>query len=99
MPLGCGNCIHNMSDQLHEGSLLFVFSSKRFLAFFFLIYLGTIAGKLLGVLLNGLNDRNSTVKKTFGSTIGNLVKVTWSAHISNLAMFVLSICMENFWLY
>lgn len=33
------------------------------------------AGKLLLALLNGLNDRNVTVKKRFGSTIGHVVKV------------------------
>ena len=33
------------------------------------------AGKLLLALLNGLNDRNLTVKKRYASTIGHVVKV------------------------
>ena len=32
-------------------------------------------GKLLLALLNGLNDRNTTVRKRYASAIGNLVKV------------------------
>ena len=32
-------------------------------------------GKLLLALLNGLNDRNTTVRKRYASAIGHLVKV------------------------
>ena len=37
--------------------------------------LAPYAGKLLAALLNGLHDRNITVKKTYASAIGHLVKV------------------------
>ncbi len=35
------------------------------------------AGKLLAALLSGLHDRNITVKKTYASAIGHLVKVSF----------------------
>ncbi len=51
--------------------------------------LAPYAGKLLSAMLNGLNDRNITVKKSYASAIGHLVKV-WltyllkSVHFSSL---------------
>ena len=34
------------------------------------------AGKILGVLLNSLNDRNRMVRKSYASAIGHVVKVS-----------------------
>jgi hypothetical protein len=34
-------------------------------------------GKLLGALLNSLNDRNAAVRKCYAAAIGNLVKVSF----------------------
>ena len=35
-----------------------------------------IAGKLMGAFLQGLNDRNSSVRKNYASALAHLVKVS-----------------------
>ena len=34
-----------------------------------------VAGKLMGAFLQGLNDRNSSVRKNYASALAHLVKV------------------------
>ncbi|KAK2167662.1 hypothetical protein LSH36_25g00006 [Paralvinella palmiformis] len=46
--------------------------------------LSPYAGKLLGVLLNGLNDRNVSVRKSYASVIGHLVKVAKDSSVEKL---------------
>ena len=53
------------------------------------------AGKLLLALLNGLSDRNATVKKRYATTIGHLVKVHFS---TNICQFASSYTVMNFYL-
>lgn len=42
------------------------------------------AGKILGSLLNGLSDRNITVRKAYASAIGHVVKVAKDSSIEKL---------------
>ena len=41
-------------------------------------------GKILACLVNGLSDRNVTVKKTYAAAIGNLVKAGKDSSIDKL---------------
>lgn len=43
-----------------------------------------VVGKYLGVCLIGINDRNSTIRKYFANTIGNLIGVAKPQSIKNL---------------
>ena len=42
------------------------------------------AGKILGTLLNGLNDRNVTVRKAYALAIGNVVKFAKDSSVEKL---------------
>lgn len=43
-----------------------------------------VVGKYLGVCLVGINDRNSTIRKYFANTIGNLIGIAKPQSIKNL---------------
>ncbi|KAL5274963.1 KIAA0368 family protein [Megaselia abdita] len=43
-----------------------------------------VVGKYLGVCLIGINDRNSTIRKYFANTIGNLIGIAKPQSIKNL---------------
>ncbi|KAH9523696.1 hypothetical protein Btru_040672 [Bulinus truncatus] len=46
--------------------------------------IGPYTGKLLAAFLHGLNDRNSAVRKSYATAIGNLVKVSKDSSVERL---------------
>ncbi|XP_059151870.1 proteasome adapter and scaffold protein ECM29-like [Physella acuta] len=46
--------------------------------------LSAFAGKLLAVFLHGLNDRNATVRKSYATAIGHLVRVAKDSSVEKL---------------
>uniref|UniRef100_A0A6A7FWF3 Proteasome-associated protein ECM29 homolog n=2 Tax=Hirondellea gigas TaxID=1518452 RepID=A0A6A7FWF3_9CRUS len=46
--------------------------------------LAKFAGKILTALVNGLNDRNATIRKIFANAIGTVVKVAKSSSVEKL---------------
>lgn len=46
--------------------------------------LNQFAGKILGALLNGLNDRNNTIKKSYANAIGHLIRHAKEASMEKL---------------